>query len=237
MSEAITHALEPGLTQGLVALGLQASASQTQDLLRYADALLRWNATYNLTAVRSPEEVLTHHLLDCLAVLPKLPEASALSVMDVGAGGGLPGVVWAIMRPNWQITCVDAVAKKMAFVQQSAGLLGLRNLRGQHARLDAKRPSPELRGQAFDLITCRAFSSLADFVALTKFHVKHAESHADLSAPAAPKAPWLALKGKHPDAEIAALDGAAALVAVEDLAVPGLNEARCLVWLQPAPRV
>jgi 16S rRNA (guanine527-N7)-methyltransferase len=213
------------LTQGCQQLGLQISDAQQQALLDYADLLLKWNATYNLTAIRQADEVLTHHILDCLAVLPKLPQQMPLTILDVGAGGGLPGVVWAIVCSHWQITCADAVGKKMAFVNQAAAQLRLRNLSGVHTRLDLKKPAPGLRAGGYDLITSRAFASLADFTALTMFHVKHAPA-ADLPGQ------WLALKGKLPTEEIASLSSSIAAVKTEDIQVPGLDESRCLVWLR-----
>ena len=222
-----THALEAGLRSGLGVLDIAATEAQITSLLGFADLLLRWNATHNLTAIRQPAEALTHHLLDCLAVLPHIQtSATNLTVLDVGSGGGLPGVVWAIMRPQWCLTCVDAVGKKMAFVRQAAGSLSLANLEAVHTRLGERGPANGLQPQGYDLVTSRAFASLADFVNLTRFHVKQ-------SAPSDLPGQWLALKGRHPQAEIEALPTHAQLQKLQDIAVPGLNEARCLVWLRP----
>jgi 16S rRNA (guanine527-N7)-methyltransferase len=189
-------------------------------LLAFVDLLARWNAHINLTAVRDPQQMLSQHLMDCLAALPAIDRhhpGAALRVLDVGSGAGLPGVVWAIMRQTWQVTCVDAVGKKASFVRQAAAELGIGNLRAEHARVE------QLRTEPFDLVASRAFASLPDFVRLTRHLLASGGS-------------WLALKGVTPDAEIAALTGAPARVFhVEQLAVPGLDARRCLVWMRPAP--
>ncbi len=201
------------------ALGLPITAAQRQHLLAYVEQLARWNATYNLTAVRDRAAVWSQHIADCLAVLPALDRHLATRpdtrrVLDVGSGGGLPGVLLAVMRPGLDVTCVDTVGKKAAFIRQVAGTLGLPNLHAAHSRVEALRAPP------FDLITSRAFASLPDFVRLTK---------PLLSAGGA----WLAMKGKHPADEIAGLPAEVAVFHVEPVAVPGLDAERCLVWLQP----
>ena len=186
-------------------------------LTGYLDLLERWNATYNLTAIRERQEMLAQHLADCLAVLPALQQHAAsrpISVLDVGSGGGLPGVVIAILMPTWQVTCVDAVAKKAAFVRQVAGTLGLANLQVLHARVEA------LQSLRCDVIVSRAFASLADFVRLTP-HLRAANGV------------WLAMKGRVPDAEIAALPTDIEVFHVEQLQVPGLSAQRCLIWMRP----
>jgi 16S rRNA (guanine527-N7)-methyltransferase len=196
-------------------LGLVLTPAQQAKLLRYLDLLQRWNATYNLTAVREPQAMFTQHLADCLAVLPALARhAKAGRLLDVGSGGGLPGVVIACAAPGWDVTCVDAVAKKAAFVRQVAGALALPNLHASHARVEA------LKAEPFQVITSRAFASLADFVALTRAHL-------------APAGVWLAMKGRVPDEEIAALPTQIDVFHVEQLAVPGLDAQRCLVWMRP----
>ena len=198
------------------ALGLAPRPAQTQALLKYLDLLLHWNATYNLTAVRERATMLTHHLADCLAVVApverQLPQGR---VLDVGSGGGLPGVVLAIMSPALEVTCVDTVGKKAAFVRQVAGALGLQNLRAAHARVESMAELP------FQLITCRAFASLADFT----------RSSRPLLAPGGC---WMAMKGKRPEAEIVALPTDIEVFHVEPLAVPGLGAERCLVWMRPS---
>lgn len=196
------------------ALGLAPTEAQAAALSGHVDLLQRWNATYNLTAVRSRAGMLTQHLADCLAVLPPLQRhAGGGRLLDVGSGGGLPGVVLAIMAPGWDVTCVDAVAKKAAFVRQVAGQLKLPNLRAAHARVEQLQAAP------FDVITSRAFATLADFVALTRRHL-------------APGGAWLAMKGRVPHDEVAALPGDIEVFHVEPLAVPGLDAQRCLVWMR-----
>lgn len=206
--------LARGLSEGARSLGLSLTPEVQRQLLDYLALLQKWNRVYNLTAVRDPAEMLTHHLLDSLAALPALNRHApgATAILDVGSGGGLPGAVLALCRPDWQVTCVDAVAKKAAFVQQVVASLGLSNLRGVHSRvqdLDATWP----------LVTSRAFASLADFTAW--------------STPVlAPGGVWAAMKGKHPRDEIAALPATVQVFHVEPLTVPGLGAERCLVWMR-----
>jgi 16S rRNA (guanine527-N7)-methyltransferase len=196
-------------------LGLAPTAAQTAALSHYLDLLQRWNATYNLTAVRDRAGMLTQHLADCMAVIPPLQRrAEQGRLLDVGSGGGLPGVVIATLLPGWDVTCVDAVAKKTAFVRQVAGALNLSKLHAVHARVESLQAPP------FDLIASRAFASLADFTALTRQHL-------------APGGAWLAMKGRVPDEEMAALPPDVHVFHVEPLQVPGLNAQRCLVWMQP----
>jgi 16S rRNA (guanine527-N7)-methyltransferase len=200
------------------ALGLPISTPQRAGLVAYVDLLARWNATYNLTAVREREAVWTQHIADCLAVLPALDRHLATGgvrrVLDVGSGGGLPGVVLALMRPALDVTCVDAVGKKAAFVRQVAGALALPQLHAVHGRVEALRAPP------FELVTSRAFSSLADFVRLTRPLL-------------APGGTWLAMKGKVPADEIAALPADVTVFHVEPISVPRLDAERCLVWIKP----
>lgn len=200
------------------ALGLPISTPQRAGLVTYVDLLARWNATYNLTAVREREAVWAQHIADCLAVLPALDRHLAgggtRRVLDVGSGGGLPGVVLALMRPALDVTCVDAVGKKAAFVRQVAGALALPNLHAVHGRVEALRAPP------FELVTARAFASLADFVRLTRPLL-------------APGGSWLAMKGKLPADEIAALPADVTVFHVEPIGVPGLDAERCLVWIKP----
>ena len=211
------------LSAGAVQLGLALSASQTQALLDYLGLLHQWSKVYNLTAVRDPLEMVTLHLLDSLAVVPALErhlrnrphQAAPLQLLDVGSGAGLPGVVMAIACPHIQVTCVDAVAKKAAFVQQVAATLGLIHLRGLHQRVEHIQ-TPH------DVVCSRAFAALADFVQGS-------------AAALAPGGTWLALKGKKPDEEMAQLGPGAQVFHVEQLQVPGLDAQRCLVWMRAAP--
>ncbi|TFZ01885.1 16S rRNA (guanine(527)-N(7))-methyltransferase RsmG [Ramlibacter humi] len=209
--------LAVGLAAGLRELGLGLDEARQQQLLAYLDLLAKWNKVYNLTAVRDPAEMLTHHLLDSLAVIEPLRRrtgGAAARVLDVGSGGGLPGVVIAICCPQLQVDCVDTVGKKAAFIQQAAVQLQLPNLRGVHDRAE------KLAGQ-YEVITSRAFATLADFVAV---------SRETLEA----QGLWMAMKGKHPDAELASLPGDVAVVEIEPLRVPGLGAERCIVWMRQA---
>lgn len=215
--QAPLHPLLPGLQHGLAALGLPLPQATQAQLLAYLDLLARWNRVYNLTAVRDPQEMLTHHLLDCLSLIGPLRRhtgGTPTRVLDVGSGGGLPGVVLALVMPELDVTCVDAVAKKAAFVQQVAAQLGLPNLHGRHARVE------QLPGQ-WPLITSRAFAALPDFTAWTRERL-------------APEGCWVAMKGKHPADEIAALPAQVQVFHVEPLQVPSLQAERCLIWLRPA---
>jgi 16S rRNA (guanine527-N7)-methyltransferase len=211
---------EAVLRAGLSALGLSLSDAQVRQLLDYQSLIGKWNKVYNLTAVRDPAEMLTHHLLDSLAAVAPLQRhvqgrgLTAASLLDVGSGAGLPGVVLAICCPNLAVTCVDTVGKKAAFIKQAALALGLGNLTGLHARV-------ETLTQPFDVICSRAFASLADFTSWSQ-------------AALAPGGVWMALKGKHPAEELALLPPGVAVFHVEPLTVPGLDAERCIIWLQKA---
>lgn len=203
-------------------LGLALSAEQARGIGAYVALLLQWNQTYNLTALRDRDAVWTHHIADCLAVLPALDRHCRVAqpvprrLLDVGSGGGLPGVLIALMRPELQVTCVDTVGKKAAFIRQAAGALGLPQLQAAHARVE------QLRAPPFELITARAFASLADLVRLTRPLL-------------APGGVWMALKGKVPADEIAALPPDVSVFHVEPVVVPGLEAERCIVWMRPQP--
>lgn len=205
------------LASGLDQLGLTLDADQQARLLAYQALISKWNRVYNLTAVRDPSEMLTHHLLDSLSVVGPLRRHAAgrpLRLLDVGSGAGLPGVVLAIAEPSWHITCVDTVGKKASFIQQAAAELGLRQLRSEHARVEEMPPARA------DVVTSRAFASLGDFTRLTDKHL-------------APGGTWMAMKGKAPTDEIAALPPTLDVFHVEPLTVPGLAAERCLVWIRP----
>ncbi|MCE4540193.1 16S rRNA (guanine(527)-N(7))-methyltransferase RsmG [Pelomonas sp. P7] len=207
--------MRAALEQATQQLGLDLSATQIDQLLAYLALLQKWNRVYNLTAVRDPAQMLSHHLVDSLAAIPPLLRHGAPQrLMDVGAGGGLPGVVIAICCPGTDVTCVDAVAKKATFIQQVAAELKLPNLHGVHSRVET------LQAQAFGVITSRAFASLADFTSLTRQHL-------------AEGAVWMAMKGQNPADEIAALPSDVDVFHVEQLTVPGLDAQRCLVWMRP----
>ena len=213
--------MKSALQAGAQALGLALSDAQIDQLLEFLALLQKWNKVYNLTAVRDPQEMLTHHLLDSLAAvaplrrhLAGLPAGQGARLLDVGSGGGLPGVVFAICCPEVDVSCVDTVAKKAAFIQQAAAALKLPNLHGIHARVET------LAGP-FDVVSCRAFAALADFTAWSRQAL-------------APHAVWLAMKGRHPSDEIAALPATVQVFHVELLTVPGLDAERCIVWMRPA---
>lgn len=209
------HVLQARLAEGLSSLGLVLSDHQQDHLLAYLDLIGKWTKVYNLTAVRNPEEMLTHHLLDSLAVIAPLrrqTEGRVIQLLDVGSGGGLPGVVIAICCPEIRVACVDAVAKKAAFIQQAAGTLALTNLRGVHARV-------ETITQKYDVITSRAFASLVDFTHWSRGAL-------------ADQGVWMALKGKHPEDELAALPSDISVFHVEQLKVPGLDAERCIIWMK-----
>lgn len=248
------------LRQAAIALELPVSDEQLLRLLAYRDLIVKWNKVYNLTALRDPSQMLSHHLVDSLAAVPPLqnllalrrqtapvredlsqtPQTfnklrvneengrqsrmsateqrkSAVRLLDVGSGAGLPGVVFGICLPQVQVTCVDAVGKKAAFVQQVAGELRLLNLRGLHARVEQIPVSDP--AQRFDIITSRAFASLADFVQLTR-HLR------------AEHGVWMALKAKLPEEEIALLPDDVRVLQTQPLHVPGLEAQRCIVWLE-----
>lgn len=207
------------LTHAAQSLGLDLSEAQADALLAYQALLLKWNRVYNLTAVRQPAEVLTHHLLDSLAaLLPLRRQLASRSgrLLDVGSGGGLPGVVLAIMLPGLEVTCVDTVGKKVSFIRQVSAELKLRNLKASHARVEELSKSP------FDVVTSRAFASLSDFTQLTR-HLLAADGV------------WMAMKGKTPVEEMAALPRECDVFHVEQLTVPGLDAERCLVWIRSTP--
>lgn len=222
--------LEQGLRQGLLDLALTLDDRQIQQLLDYLDLIQKWTKVYNLTAVRDPAEMLTHHLLDSLAVIKPLraqlavltaagvvPEAAGdthakVRLLDVGSGAGLPGVVIAICCPEVAVDCVDTVAKKAAFIKQVALSLHLPNLRGLHARV-------ENLTDKYSVVSSRAFASLLDF---TTWSV----------AAMAEQGVWLGMKGKHPADELAALPPSVKVFHVEHLQVPGLDAERCIVWMR-----
>ncbi len=212
-------ALAAALQADTAAMGWALPDAAATRLAAYRALLAKWNDTYNLTALRDPAQMRTQHLADCLAVVAPLRRHAAgkpLRVLDVASGGGLPGVVLAIVEPAWDVTCVDTVGKKAAFVRQVAAELALPNLHAEHARVEALRAA-----RPFDLITSRAFASLPDFVRLTRPLL-------------APGGTWMAMKGKPPADEIAALPPGVQVQAVEPLQVPGLEAERCLAWLNLA---
>lgn len=214
--------LKAALCKGLDALDLYPTGKQVGQLCRYLELLQQWNKVYNLTAVRDVQDMLTQHLLDCLAVALPLAEQcpkDVARVLDVGSGAGLPAVVLAVMFPEWKITAVDAVNKKTAFIQQVAGMLGLSNLHSEHARVEQMKTNEG----SFDVIISRAFSTLVDFVTATA-HLLASDGV------------WCAMKGKKPQEEIVQASMTVNVFHVEQLQVPTLAAERCLVWMRPLGR-
>jgi 16S rRNA (guanine527-N7)-methyltransferase len=210
---------EGALGAGASALGLALTDAQIHALSSFGELLARWNRVYNLTAIRVGERMLTHHLLDSLSLVAPLRAVGArspqtpLRVLDVGSGGGLPGIPLAIACPQVEVTLVDTVQKKTAFLTQAALELRLTNVRVLHARIE------NLTGQ-FDVITSRAFAALTDFVAWTRHLL-------------APGGCWLAMKGRLDPAELAALPPSVSVFASLPLNVPGLAEERHLLEIRP----
>jgi 16S rRNA (guanine527-N7)-methyltransferase len=197
------------LAAGLATLGIDLPGAAQQQLLAFRDLLLKWNKTYNLTALRDPDQAISHHLLDSLAILPHV---GAGALLDVGSGGGLPGIPLAIARPELAVSMVDTVQKKTTFLQQAVIELALKNVTVHHARVEA------MPGQ-YAQISSRAFAELGLFVSLTRHLL-------------APGGRWLAMKGVRPDEEIQALPADVTVEAIIPLTVPGLAAERHLIILK-----
>lgn len=202
-------ALAEKLATGIAQMGLQISRDKQVLLLRYLELLAKWNKVYNLTAVRDPMDMVTLHLLDSLSVLPYI---TGKFLLDVGSGGGLPGVVLAICLPELQVTTIDAVQKKAIFMRQAKGELGLSNLQVVHARVESFESDI-----FYEMIISRAFSELDQFMALTQ-HLLADDGH------------WLAMKGVSPQAELDALKVKDSVV--YPLFVAGLNAERHLAIIK-----
>ena len=209
------EALAPLLEEGVRELGLNLSDAQLGKLLDYVALLSKWNAVYNLTAIRDPRQMLIQHILDSLSIVPPLARRGPSSVLDVGSGGGLPGIVLAIVLPEWTVTVNDIVHKKTAFQAQAKAELGLANLSVVTGRVETLQPGAEVPAK-FDVIVSRAFAELADFVTLARHLV------ADQGAI------W-AMKGVRPDGEIERLPAGAHVEQVIRLNVPSLDAERHLI--------
>jgi len=212
-----------GIDAGIVRLADAGNVALPPDarekLEAYIALLAKWNATFNLTAIREPERMVTHHVLDALAVLPHLPDADSrprLRLLDVGSGGGVPAIPLAIARPQWHIVALDSNHKKGAFLQQAINELPLPNAEAVVARVEEYVPSAP-----FDIVISRAFSDLATFVNSSARHV-------------APDGVLVAMKGVFPDEEIAELPPNVRVVATPALAVPGLDAERHLIVMARA---
>ncbi len=213
------HPYQQRLYAAAQQLGVALGEAQACALLTYIEALQRWNRTYNLTALRDPQQMLVQHVFDSLAIMPTfsrvLDKNTGIGkIVDVGSGAGLPGVVLAVMRSNWDISCIDAVDKKMAFVRQMSGALQLPNLHAVHSRVETLEPL------GAHIVVSRAFASLVDFATLAGRH-------------AAPGGLLAAMKGHEPQEEIFMLEQQTdwRVSHIEQLSVPELNAQRCLVWL------
>lgn len=204
--------LHTQLAAGITALGLALPEGAEAKLLDYLALLDKWNRVYNLTAVRDAERMVSHHVLDSLAAVAFF---QCETVLDVGSGGGLPGIPLAIARPELQVTLIDSIAKKTAFLLQAKAELGLANLNVVTSRVEDFRPVA-----GFDIITSRAFSDLKEFVTLTRHLLK-------------PGGHWLAMKGLMPHEEIASLPDWVKVSANHVLVVPGLEASRHLIVLEP----
>ena len=204
-------ALQARLEQGIAAMGLSLPAGAVARLLDYQALLERWNAAYNLTAIRDPAEMVTRHLLDSLAILPHV---TGTTLADLGTGPGLPGIVLAIAAPERQILLVDSNGKKVRFLREAIRTLQLNGVRAMQARVE------EVEGQ-YDCITARAFASLADMLGWGGHLL-------------APHGRWLAMKGKPPTEELPGVPAGFAVASIHALTVPGLDAERHLVVLRRA---
>ncbi|WP_028353917.1 16S rRNA (guanine(527)-N(7))-methyltransferase RsmG [Bordetella petrii] len=218
MSAAPDDGLARRLARASDQLALPIAARQAEQLLAYLAQMQRWNRTYNLTAIRDPGQMLVQHLFDSLSIVNPLAGAldtAQASLYDIGSGGGLPGVVLAIMQPVWQVSCIDAVEKKTAFVRQMSGVLELPNLRAVHARVEDLPPA------GCDIVVSRAFASLNDFASLAGRHVGNDGT-------------LVAMKGKVPEEEIDVLhrQGEWRVEDIQALHVPELDAQRCLIWMR-----
>lgn len=209
------------LEQACEVLALTPTDEQKSQLLEYLTQLLKWNQTYNLTAIRDPEQALIQHVFDSLAVIKPITEyffehhIKQATILDVGSGAGLPAVILGIMLPTSQICCVDPVDKKMTFVRQVVGILKLSNVEAIHNRVEKMEFGP------YNLVISRAFASLENFANLAGSKVK-------------PKGLLLAMKGKHPQEEIESLENKTRWIVekIEPVKVPQLDAQRCLVWMK-----
>lgn len=197
------------LDRGIKALGIALDTAAQDKLVQYLELMHKWNKVYNLTAIRDMQQMVSHHILDSLAVIPYLWPKNWL---DVGCGGGLPGIVLAICRPDWEFTLIDSNSKKTSFVQQAVIELGLKNVKVICGRVE------EITGNQYDGIISRAFAEVADFVKLTR-HLLHDQGK------------WAAMKGA-PEEELKNLPGDIEVEQIIPLKILGMNAARCLVTLK-----
>jgi 16S rRNA (guanine527-N7)-methyltransferase len=215
---AVNHQdLERAIAQGAAELRCGLPEGGASKLADYVALLAKWNAKINLTAIRDPAQMVTHHVLDCLAAVPeiaRLTNGRLIRLADVGTGAGLPGLIIALTQPQMQVTCIDTVEKKIAFVQQAIGVLGLKNAKAMSGRVENIQ-------ERFDVVTCRAFASLVDMVQLAGHLLD-------------PDGLLLAMKGPKVDEEAAALPAGWLYLGAIPLRVPGLNEERKLAVVRKA---
>jgi 16S rRNA (guanine527-N7)-methyltransferase len=209
------------LEKGVAELDIALSPSQIQKLLDYVALLGKWNSVYNLTAIRDPQQMLIQHILDSLAIVPAVSARKPATALDVGSGGGLPGIVLAIALPELRVTLNDIVHKKTAFQSQAKVQLSLNNLSVVTGRVESLRPGVEVPGK-FDLIVSRAFAELSDFVTLARHLV-------------ADNGRILAMKGVRPEAEAARVPAGATVLGIERLNVPMLDAERHIVEIAVEP--
>jgi 16S rRNA (guanine527-N7)-methyltransferase len=214
MTTATPDVSDDALAAGIAALALALPPGARPKLDAYLALLAKWNKTYNLTAIREPARMVTHHLLDALAVLPHLPQHERLRVLDVGAGGGVPGLPLAIARPQWRVVLADANHKKATFLAQAGIELALPNVTAVATRVEDYAPDAP-----FDVVISRAFADLRTFAESSARHV-------------ADDGVLVAMKGVHPHEELADLPADITVIATHALAVPGLDAARHLIVMQ-----
>ena len=204
------------LEEGVRALDLRLAEPQLGRLRAYVDLLAKWNRTYNLTAIREPERMVTHHVLDALAILSHLAPPAGARVLDVGSGGGVPGIPLAIAQPDWRVTLLDSNSKKTTFLTQAVIELALENVDVATARVEAFASAAP-----YDVVVSRAFSDLADFATSSARHLARGGVLA-------------AMKGVHPDEELAQLPAEFRVLAAPAVDVPGLDAARHLILIEPS---
>ncbi|MBN3859010.1 16S rRNA (guanine(527)-N(7))-methyltransferase RsmG [Neisseriaceae bacterium PsAf] len=200
------------LQAGLSDLQLSLSETAELKLLQYIDLLYKWNQTYNLTALRNKFQMLTHHIFDSLSILKELNDSKSL--VDVGSGGGVPGIPIAIARPDLKIMLVDSNSKKTTFLAQAVIELGLSNVEVKQGRVEV------LQGEEFDIVVSRAFAELSDFVSITK-QLLSKEGY------------WLAMKGTYPYEELSKLPDWVLVEEVKPVKVPQVNAERHVVKMVP----
>jgi 16S rRNA (guanine527-N7)-methyltransferase len=210
-----TGTADAGIALALRDAGLALPDEAPARFTQFVEVLAKWNRTYNLTSIREPAQMITHHVLDSLAILPHLQLALSGRVLDVGTGGGMPGIPLAIARPDWRFVLLDSNHKKIAFVTQAVAELGLRNVEMIAERVERYQPS-----MLFDAIVSRAFSDLSTFIGATARLLARGGR-------------LYAMKGVRPDEEIAALPASVDVIATPALSVPGLDAARHLIVMQP----